>query len=196
MPDAAGKPGRDAQHEVCPRRQRFGSDDGDDQGHRHPDELGEQDDAQKRRPTRQETATEVAGSPRDRRHETEDDRRRLGREDVAQVLRLEPARAAPPRAGVGCRAVGRRSADIESRRPDKLDDPVGRLVISGRCREIDHLEIGGDLFEKLHGLCGPDVIERHERIVEHERRPAVAGHEPDEPEASDEVDEIERALAQ
>ena len=105
MPAPPASPAATLSTTSVPVGSRFGSDDGDDQGHRHPDELGEQDDAQKRRPTRQETATEVAGSPRDRRHETEDDRRRLGREDVAQVLRLEPARAAPP-AGVGCRAVG------------------------------------------------------------------------------------------
>ena len=43
---------------------------------------------------------------------------------------------------------------------------------------------------------GARVVERDERVVEHERRPAVAGHEPDEAEAGGEVDEVERALAE
>ena len=44
--------------------------------------------------------------------------------------------------------------------------------------------------------AGARVVERHERVVEDERRPAVAGDQPDEPEPGDQVDEVERALAQ
>ena len=42
----------------------------------------------------------------------------------------------------------------------------------------------------------PRVVEGHERVVEDQRRPPVAGHQPDEPEPGDEVDEVERALAE
>ena len=40
------------------------------------------------------------------------------------------------------------------------------------------------------------VVERHERVVEDERRPPVAGHEPDEAQPRGEVDGVERALRQ
>ena len=51
-------------------------------------------------------------------------------------------------------------------------------------------------LEQGRGPGRPGVVERHERVVEDQRRPAVAGDEPDEPEPGDEVDEVERALAQ
>ena len=54
----------------------------------------------------------------------------------------------------------------------------------------------GDRLEQLERPRRARVVEGHERIVEDERRPAVAGHEPDQPEPGDEVDEVERALAQ
>ena len=53
-----------------------------------------------------------------------------------------------------------------------------------------------DPLEQLEGARRPGVVEGHERVVEDERRPAVAGHEPDQPEPGGEVDEIERALAE
>ena len=55
---------------------------------------------------------------------------------------------------------------------------------------------GSTRLEQLECPRGARVVERHERVVEHERRPAVAGDEPDEPEPRDEVDDVEGALAE
>ena len=50
--------------------------------------------------------------------------------------------------------------------------------------------------EQLERPGRPAVVEGHERVVEDERRAAIAGDEPDEPEAGGQVDEVERALAE
>ena len=51
-------------------------------------------------------------------------------------------------------------------------------------------------FSRLERPRRPPVVEGHERVVEDERRPPVAGHQPDEAEAGDQEDEVERALAE
>ena len=51
-------------------------------------------------------------------------------------------------------------------------------------------------LEQVERARRPLVVERHERIVEDQRRPPVAGHEPDEAEPGREIDEVERALAE
>ena len=51
-------------------------------------------------------------------------------------------------------------------------------------------------LSSVEGPRGPGVVERDERIVEDERRPPIAGDQADQPEPRDEVDEVERALAE
>ena len=85
---------------------------------------------------------------------------------------------------------------VELRRPGERDDRIGRRVVAIRRRQVDDLEVAGDVAQQLEGPRRAGVVERHERVVEDERRPPVAGHEPDEPDPGDEVDEVERALAQ
>ena len=52
------------------------------------------------------------------------------------------------------------------------------------------------LLRSVEGAGRAGVVERHERVVEDERRPAVAGHEPDEPQPGGQVDQVQRALAE
>jgi hypothetical protein len=50
--------------------------------------------------------------------------------------------------------------------------------------------------EQLQGARGPFVVEGHERVIEHERWPPIAGHEPHEADPRREVDRVQRALAE
>ncbi len=85
---------------------------------------------------------------------------------------------------------------VDLRRPGERDDRIGRRVVAIRRRQVDDLEVAGDVAEELEGPRRAGVVERDERVVEDQRRPPVAGHEPDEPDPGDEIDEIERALAE
>src|SRR5918993_1022953 len=81
-------------------------------------------------------------------------------------------------------------------RSRELHDAIGQRVVAVRRREVDHLEVGRDLLEQLQGAGGTSVVEGHERVVQDQRRPPVAGHEPDQPEPGGEVDDVQRALGQ
>src|SRR5262245_12615145 len=94
------------------------------------------------------------------------------------------------------RDVGSDRLVVQLRRPGQRDDGVGRGVVAIRGRQVDHLEILRDVAEQLERPPCPLVVERHERVVEDERWPAVAGDEPHQPDPRDEVDQVERALAQ
>jgi len=111
--------------------------------------------------------------------------------------RVRPHSSPARRQSTG-RAHGRRSrrAAIDARWPVEDDDGVGRLVVARRRREVDDLEVRGDRLEQAQGPCRAGVVERDERVVEDERRPSVAGDEPDQPESRHQVDEVEGALAE
>src|SRR6478735_3156051 len=74
------------------------------------------------------------------------------------------------------------------------DHLVGEGVVAVRGREVDHLEVGGDLAQELERARGARVVERHERVVEDEQGPAIAGDEPHEAQPGGEVDHVQRAL--
>src|SRR5258705_7612723 len=102
----------------------------------------------------------------------------------------------PSRSGVG-RASGARSREIvDLRRAAQRHDGVRRPVVTIRGRQVDDLEVAGDVAQELEGAGRPGVIERDERVVEDERRPAVPCHQPDQPDPGDEVDQVERPLAE
>src|SRR5690349_10623140 len=85
---------------------------------------------------------------------------------------------------------------VDRRRALEDHDLVGLVVVALRGGQVDHLEVARDLAQELEGAGGAAVVERHERVVQDERRPPVAGHEPDQAEASGQVDDVERALAE
>src|SRR5580765_461711 len=85
---------------------------------------------------------------------------------------------------------------VDLRGAVERDDRVGRRVVAIRGREVDHLEVASDVAEELEGARGAGIVECNERIVEDQRRPAVPGDEANEPDAGDEIDEIERSLAE
>ena len=122
-PDAAGDPGRDTQKEIGAGRDRLGPDDRQAQGDGHPDELRDQHDPEDRATSGQQAATEITRSPGDRRDKTEDDRRRLGREDLVQAFRPDPAAVAARR---GAAAAARDPGQSYRVRSGRSARPPGR----------------------------------------------------------------------
>src|SRR5919112_434124 len=61
----------------------------------------------------------------------------------------------------------------------ELDDDIGDIVVPVGGRQVDHLEVGREVPEQLEGAARTVVVERHERVVEDERRPLVARHQAD-----------------
>ena len=105
-------------------------------------------------------------------------------------------RRADPRHDPRRRGRYERGGRLECRRTLKHHQAVGGVVEPGRGRQVDDLEVRRDRLEQAQGACRPGVVEGHEWIVEHERWPAIPGDQPDEAEASHEVDEVDRPLAQ
>src|SRR3954452_24950562 len=130
---------------------------------------------------------------------TNESTRRLARPPVKSAVPQESAARRPKRttapvtaSGVGDNLVRFHvSALVDAGRPWQLDDEVGDAVVAIRRREVEDLEVRGELAEESERTRRSLAVERHEGIVEHERRPAVARHEPHEPEARREVHEIE-----
>src|SRR5262245_16713746 len=98
-------------------------------------------------------------------------------------------------AGVA-RAVERPCRVVELGWAGERDDGIGGSVVAIRRGQVDDLEVARHVAQQLEGPPGALVVERHERVVEDQRRPAVARHEPDQPDPCHEVDEVERALAE
>ena len=78
----------------------------------------------------------------------------------------------------------------------ELDDRVGRRVVAVGGRQVDDLEVLADVAQQVERARRALVVEGHERVVEDERRPPVAGDEPHEADPRREVDRVERALAE
>src|SRR5262245_26157731 len=85
---------------------------------------------------------------------------------------------------------------VELGRPGQRDDRISRGVVAIRRRQVDHLEVARDVAQELERAAGAGIVKRHERVVEDQGRPAVAGDEPDEADPGDQVHEVEGALAE
>src|SRR4051812_10147783 len=131
---------------------------------------------------------------------TNESTRRLAKPPVKSAVPQESAARRPKRttapvtaSGVGDNLVRFHvSALVDAGRPRQLDDQVGDAVVSIRRREVEDLEVRGELAEESERTRRSLGVECHEGIVEHERRSAVARHQPYEAEAGRQVDEIER----
>src|SRR4029079_125693 len=83
------------------------------------------------------------------------------------------ARPGPAGSAVGGpRGDGLRGV-VDFRRTLEGDDRVGGRVVAIGRRQVDHLEVAGDLAEELQRAHRTGVVEGHERIVEDERRPSI-----------------------
>ena len=132
------------------------------------------------------------GSPSRRRS-----RRRPRRSRRRDRRRRPPSRARTAQPWATPSAFGVHAGEVvDLGRAGERDHRVGRRVVAIRGRQVDDLEVARDVAQELERAGRSGVVEGHERVVEDQRRPPVAGHEPDEPDAGDEIDEIERPLAQ
>ena len=68
---------------------------------------------------------------------------------------------------------------IDGGRALEHDHRVGERVVAVRGGEVDDLEVGRDLAQQLERPRRSLVVERHERVVEDQRRPPVTGDEPE-----------------
>ena len=74
---------------------------------------------------------------------------------------------------------------VDGGRALEHDHRVGERVVAVRGRQVDDLEVAPTTSRSSSSARGRSlVVERHERVVEDERRPPVAGHEPDEARAA------------
>ena len=113
------------QQEVRSLGDRLASDDGDDQGEGHADQLREQDDAEHRSAPAGQPATEVAGAPGDRRGQAEQDGRCPAGQGVDQAAPSTDGAVA--RAGSSTppsTAVGPGSSTTASAAPSYRSDVV------------------------------------------------------------------------
>ncbi len=143
-------------------RERLAPHDREREGGQRADGLRHGDDREDGRATGHEAPAEVARAPAQRGDEAKDDDRDPGREvrqAAGSSVATWPSTAVGPSSATTLSACG---------------------VVAVRRREVDDLEVAGDLLEQPEGPRGALVVEGHERVVEDERRPAVARHEPDE----------------
>ncbi len=84
--DPAGDPAGHTPTQVRDGWKTLGANDGQAEGHRHTDELGDQDDAEDRGPSAGESTTEVTGPPGGRRDQPEHDGAGRAGQDVDQAL--------------------------------------------------------------------------------------------------------------
>src|SRR4051794_2559288 len=109
---------------------------------------------------------------------TNESTRRLARPPVKSAVPHESAARRPNRttapvtaSGVGDNLVRFQvCALVDAGRPGQLDDEVGDAVVPIGRREVEDLEVGGELAEESKRTRSPLGVECHERIVEHERR--------------------------
>src|SRR4051812_29617816 len=88
------------------------------------------------------------------------------------------------------------SSVVHFHRAVEDDDRVGRRIIAIAGGQVDHLEVRGELTQELERPRRAAVVQGDERVVEDERRAAIAGHEPNEAEPGGKVDEVQRSLAE
>src|SRR5512140_1028402 len=96
--------------------------------------------------------------------------------------------------GRGAGLLGVVGRGVERGRARQDDDAVGLCVVARRGGQVDHLEVRGQLAKDPNGAGGPVVVERHERVVEDERRAAVLRDQAHQAEARGEVDLVEGPL--
>ena len=102
-----------------------------------------------------------------------------------------------PQATAGAPASSASSGAVSQRaRTGEHHDPVRLRVVARRGGQVDHLEVRRQLPEDPDRAGRAVVVERHERVVEDERRPAVLRDEADEAEAGGQVDLVQRSLGQ